>query len=158
MIGLICNNASELDETTNISEVRFVTNLMAFLPPANEVWGKVIFSEACVKNSVHRGEGVVSQHALQAVSQHALQVVSQHVLHGGVSRPTPKGVSRPTPRGLCIPACTEAEPPPVDGYCRGRYASYWDAFLLIMQEKCPYLRNVLLPFCEKKVFHISLHI
>ena len=26
-----------------------------FLPPANEVWGKVIFSEACVKNSVHRG-------------------------------------------------------------------------------------------------------
>ena len=26
--------------------------LMSFLPPANEVWGKVIFSEACVKNSV----------------------------------------------------------------------------------------------------------
>ena len=26
------------------------------LPPANEVWGKVIFSEVCVKNSVHRGE------------------------------------------------------------------------------------------------------
>ena len=24
------------------------------LPPANEVWGKVIFSVACVKNSVHR--------------------------------------------------------------------------------------------------------
>ena len=42
-------------------------------------WGKVIFSEACVKNSVHRG--VVSQHAMQVVSQHALQV----------SRPTPRG-------------------------------------------------------------------
>ena len=28
---------------------------LGFLPPANEVWGKVIFSEACVKNSVHRG-------------------------------------------------------------------------------------------------------
>ena len=26
-----------------------------FLPPAKEVWGKVIFSEACVKNSVHKG-------------------------------------------------------------------------------------------------------
>ena len=26
-----------------------------FLPPAKEVWGKVIFSQACVKNSVHRG-------------------------------------------------------------------------------------------------------
>ena len=25
------------------------------LPPANEVWGKVIFSVACVKNSVHGG-------------------------------------------------------------------------------------------------------
>ena len=29
--------------------------LLLFLPPANEVWGKVIFSEVCVKNSVHRG-------------------------------------------------------------------------------------------------------
>ena len=30
--------------------------LSEFLPPANEVWGKVIFSVACVKNSVHKGE------------------------------------------------------------------------------------------------------
>ena len=56
--------------------------------------GKVIFSEACVKNSVHRGRGVLSQHALQVVFQHALQqvsrgVISQHALQ--VSRPTPKG-------------------------------------------------------------------
>ena len=29
-----------------------------FLPPTNEVWGKVIFSVACVKNSVHGGWGV----------------------------------------------------------------------------------------------------
>ena len=26
-----------------------------YLPPANEVWGKVIFSQVCVKNSVHGG-------------------------------------------------------------------------------------------------------
>ena len=32
--------------------------ILTFLPPANEVWGKVIFSEACVKNSVHGGGGV----------------------------------------------------------------------------------------------------
>ena len=56
--------------------------------------GKVIFSEACVKNSVHGGGGRgASQHALQVVSQHALQVsggvVSQHALQ--VSRPTPRG-------------------------------------------------------------------
>ena len=25
---------------------------------------------------------------------------------------------------------TEADPPPVDGYCSGQYASYWNAFLL----------------------------
>ena len=43
------------------------------------------------------------------------------------------------PRGVClvcITACTEADtprqnPPPADGYCCGRYASYWNAFLLI---------------------------
>ena len=33
------------------------------LPPANEVWGKVIFSEVCVKNSVHRGVCMVGGHA-----------------------------------------------------------------------------------------------
>ena len=30
----------------------------------------------------------------------------------------------------CIPACTEADPP-VDGYCRGRHASYWNVFLFL---------------------------
>ena len=30
-----------------------------FLPPANEVWGKVIFSVAFVKNSVHGGSASV---------------------------------------------------------------------------------------------------
>ena len=28
------------------------------LPPANEVWGKRIFSQACVSHSVHRGGGL----------------------------------------------------------------------------------------------------
>ena len=67
----------------------------------------------------------------------------------GVSRPTPGGgcvqahtwggVSRLTPgrvqtqaHGGCIPACTEADTPPTPAYgcCCGRYASYWNAFLL----------------------------
>ena len=52
-------------------------NAFLLLPPANEVWGKVIFSVACVKNSVHSGGGV---------SHHALQVVSQQAW--GVSRPS----------------------------------------------------------------------
>ena len=29
-----------------------------YLPPGNEVWGKVIFSQACVIPSVHKGVGV----------------------------------------------------------------------------------------------------
>ena len=68
----------------------------------------------------------------------------------GVSRPTPGG-SRPTPRGGpgphpgevqargvqggCIPACTEADPPPhpaADSYYCGQYASYWNAFLFLL--------------------------
>ena len=84
--------------------------------------------------------GVVSQHALQQVSKGGwypsmpcrfqgphpgeklmglarggLQAHTQGGSWGvwpGGSRPTPGGVSRPTPRGVCIPACTEAEPPP----------------------------------------------
>ena len=113
----------------------YFIRLREFLPPANEVWGKVIFSEACVKNSVHRG--VVSQHALQVVSQHALQV----------SRPTPKGEVEgdlvqahsqggswggsgpgPHPRGKLRGNWPGPSP---DGYCCGRYASYWNEFLFI---------------------------
>ena len=36
--------------------IYFCTQL---LPPANEVWGKVIFSVACVKKSVHGGSASV---------------------------------------------------------------------------------------------------
>ena len=31
---------------------------VGILPPANEVWGKVIFSQVCVIQSVHRGVGL----------------------------------------------------------------------------------------------------
>ena len=33
------------------------TSISCLLPPANEVWGKVIFSQACVKNCVNRRGG-----------------------------------------------------------------------------------------------------
>ena len=39
-----------------------ISYLDSFSPPTNKVWDKVIFSEACVKNSVHRG-GSASVHA-----------------------------------------------------------------------------------------------
>ena len=61
---------------------------------------------------------------------------------GGVSRPTPKGevegsglwgVTRPTPRGGCVSQHALTQTPPPDGYCCGRYASYWNAFLLCIK-------------------------
>ena len=60
-------------------------------------WGKVIFSEACVKISVHRG---VSQHALQGPGPHLGG--SWGVWHGGSPGPH---------LGVGIPACTEADTP-----------------------------------------------
>ena len=44
------------EDNNNNTEVFFV---ILFLPPANKVWGKVIFSQACVIPSVHRVRGVV---------------------------------------------------------------------------------------------------
>ena len=42
---------NNVDQFGNISQSSRTT---LYLTPANEVWGKVIFSVACVKNSVHR--------------------------------------------------------------------------------------------------------
>ena len=52
----IFSKISEKDQT----EKCYCSSSLTLLPPANEVWGKVIFSEACVKNSVHR-RGVPGQ-------------------------------------------------------------------------------------------------
>ena len=96
-----------------------------------------------------RGHGIPA--CLASFHTHT-QGGSWGVWPGGVSRPTPKGVSRPTSGGLQahtqgglqahthgglqahtwgrgIPACTEADTLPADGYCCGRYASYWNTFL-----------------------------
>ena len=60
--------------------------------------GKVIFSQACVKNSVHGG-GVSAP------------------VHAGIHTHPRADNPRQTP------------PPPHDGHCNGRYASYWNIFL-----------------------------
>ena len=37
-------------------------------------------------------------------------------------------------------------PPPADGYCWGRYASYWNAFLLLLaKHQCNKVKSYLLP-------------
>ena len=58
----------------------------------------------------------------------------------GVSRPTPGGWGSPGPhpggrlKGLTVPGVSQhalrQTPTQADGYCFGRYASYWNAFLL----------------------------
>ena len=72
-------------------------------------WGKVMFSQSCIKNSVHRGEGrawwgAVSQHALDRVCGSPWQTLDR------------EGV---------------ADLP--DSHCSGRYTSYWNAFLFSMR-------------------------
>ena len=49
---------------------------------------------------------------------------------GGVPGPGPGSVSRPRPGGGVSQHALK-QTSPVDGYCCGRYASYWNAFLLI---------------------------
>ena len=94
-------------------------------------WGKVIISEACVKNSVRggvsrprpgKGVGGLARECLGPDPGGEVGGSGQEEYPG----PHPGGVQA---RGGCIPACTEADPP-ADGYCCGRYASYWNAFLL----------------------------
>ena len=53
------------------------------LPPTNKVWSKVIFSEACVKNSVHGGE---------YLGRYPLGRYTPRQVHPPVTRYTPRAV------------------------------------------------------------------
>ena len=69
--------------------------LHVLLLPVNKVWDEVIFSEACVTNSVHGGGGGISACIAGGIITCLAGlwgVVSQHALQ--VSRPTPKGKLR----------------------------------------------------------------
>ena len=100
----------------------------------NSSCGKVMFSQAYVKNSV-RGGGCVFQHALGRGSVCPVGICLGYVcpegcLAGGC---WPKrGVSA---QGVYTPWDQRQTPPqtrgrhPQDGHCSGQYASYWIAFL-----------------------------
>ena len=113
---------------------------------------------------------MVSQHALQVASQDALQQVGgwypsmpcrfpgphpRRKLRGlarGVSRPTPGGGSPGPHPGGCLlwgGACSRGVcsggvyvETPHNSYCCGRYASYWNAFLLSFDLTLPVNLNV----------------
>ena len=91
-----------------------------------------MFSQVCVKNSVHRGGCIPTCTGWGVcVSQHALgrRGVSQHALGRGVSHWA--GVCGRHPLGQTPPG----QPSPFGCHCSGRYASYWNAFLFIMGKK-----------------------
>ena len=83
-----------------------------FLPPANEVWGKVIFSETSV------------------------------ILFTGGGR-LPTGASASWGRGL--PTGRIGQNPHPQNQKSGRYASYWNAFLLSMFTENSYSCYIVIP-------------
>ena len=107
-----------IDWYRNTTQTRILCILS--LPPANEVWGKVIFLHlfvilftggACVAGGVCGLGGVRGEGGMCGKGGHAWQ-------RGGCV--WQRG-------GMCM-VCT----PPSTRYCwsmRGRYASYWNAFL-----------------------------
>ena len=122
------------------------------LPPANEVWGKVIFSEACVKNSVHRGGEYLGRYTPLGPGTPPQDQV--HPLGSGTPpqdqvHPPGPGIppgTRYTPQTRYTPGTRytlrdQVHPPgpgtpPGGSACQeiwatsGRHASYWNAFLI----------------------------
>ena len=110
------------DRRTSIYVTRF-DNIARSLPPANEVWGKVIFSEACVKNSVHMGGGCL-------------------VPGDGV----PVSGRVPGPRGMSAPGggvCSHEGAWSRGGVCSRVWSGgdapngYWNAFSFFIDLGCP---------------------
>ena len=118
-------------------------NVACFYRPQRS-WAKVIFSQACVKNSVHRrGGGCLPQCMLgyttppgpghtppeQTPPQTRHPPGSRHSLGPGTHLP-PLGADPPQTRHT-----PRSRHPPREADCNirstsGRYASYWNAFLL----------------------------
>ena len=100
-------------------------------------WGKVMFSQACVKNSVHGGEVYTSPPRADTLpGRHPMgihpppQADTSQSRH--LPRQTPPWPSTSLGRHL-LPGQTL---PLADGYCCGRYASYWNAFLFEFATSC----------------------
>ena len=90
----------------------------------NSSWGKVMFSQACVKNSVHRGVVYTSP-----LGRHPpwtdLPWVDTPQADTALWADTSPGQALPL--GRHPPG--QKLPPSWDGPYNGRYASYWNAFL-----------------------------
>ena len=94
--------------------VHVLNSILIYYRPQRSC-GKVIFSQASVSHSVHRGEGRSGRYP------------RAHPLGTHTQAQTPPPLGR-HPLGRHPPVRTT--PPPPGGHCSGQYASYWNAFLL----------------------------
>ena len=112
--------------TKYISQMRklctLVKKYVVFCYRPQRSCGKVIFSQACVKNSVHWGGGCLPQCMLGYTPR----------------ADTPSRVDTPSDRQLpwadipwqTLPPPGSRHPLPADGYCCEWHVSSWNAFLL----------------------------
>ena len=113
------------------TESRLRTRATVFLPPANEVWGKVIFSEACVKNSVHGR--VLPQCMLGYTTSPWEQPPPPQ--EQAPQEQAPPGNRHPPGPGTPLGPGTPRDQTPPSRACweirstSRRYASYWNAIL-----------------------------
>ena len=98
-------------------------SICSFLPPANEVWDKVIFSVVCVKNSVQRGGSTWA-----GTPPRQVHPPGTGTLPGRYTPQAGTPPSRYTPWDRLAPprssACWEIQ------VTSRQFASYWNAFLL----------------------------
>ena len=108
---------------------------LPFLPPSNEVWGKVIFPQASVCPWVWGWRTPLPQVDTHNPGQTPPGKDPPRQTHP--SRQTPL-TGKYTPLGRHCPWQTppRTPTPPRDGYWSGWYASYWNAFLFWMFTIC----------------------
>ena len=108
------------------------------LPPAKEVWGKVIFLEAYVKNSVHGRSALVYAGIPPptAGTPPGTRHLPRTRYPPGQAPPQTRHPQTRHPLDQAPPPPDQAPPNPPSRACweirsvSGRYASYWNAILL----------------------------
>ena len=130
------------------------TTTICLLPPANEVWGKVIFSVACVKNSVHRGGGSASVQTHTPWKQRPPGSIpppeadtprSRHLPleadHPPPESRSPRKQTPPPPPRKQIPPGSRPPLPPPPTVHVGRYGTVWNWNAIL-------LHDVVVVFCR----------
>ena len=112
-------------------------NELVFITVHNSSCEKVMYSQACVKNSVQGEECIPACTGADTppCSVHAGIHIHSLGRHPQVDIPSGRHPLGRHPPAQCMlgytPPCTvhAGIPLPPDSHCRGRYASYWKAFL-----------------------------